>query len=81
MKRLLVRAILVTLVVAVIEALCARLLATRDPVSAMIGGDRAILLLFPPLYAARLFLYLVAPPWLVVRAVLLISRRASSRSP
>ena len=68
MKRLLVRAVLVTLVVAVVEALCARVLATRDPVAAMIGGDRAILLLFPPLYAARLFLHVAAPPWLVVRA-------------
>lgn len=68
MKRLLVRAVLVTLVVAVVEALCARLLATSDPVGAMIGGDRVILLLFVPLYAARMFLYFAAPPWLVVRA-------------
>ena len=70
MKRLLVRAALVTLVV---EALCAHVLAPRDPVSAMIGGDRFILLLFVPLHAARLFLHVAAPPRLVVRAARMLT--------
>ena len=75
MRRRLVRALVIVALAALVEAVSAHVLATHDPVVAMIGGN-GLVLLFVPLYGARLFLYFVAPPWLAVRVVRwLVDRR------
>ena len=77
-RRSLVRAIVIVLVCALLELAVAHVLATRDPVAAMIGGSFSIVALFVPLYGLRLFLYFAAPPWLVVRGVAVVTGRSRS---
>jgi hypothetical protein len=68
------------------QVLCARFLAGRDIVAALLGGDLAqVGLAVAALLAARLFLFLLAPGWaLYVLATIAVEgyvrRRAAPRT-